>query len=201
MTSPPRALPWADISLPLWGGAAEYNLKNAGFSRAVVSRTDAVGCDESFWIGIYRRDAGRGHWLIAGDAVGDGVVEVEELGQEVSLGGESVDADSVASEGGGVISTQALRPLTRSLRFFAAAFQVEFQELGEQLVVREFVRPAVGGEDGFVELAVRNFEPHRTLVVEVCQRSLLELLSAVGVARDETRIADSADALRCARVS
>ena len=39
---------------------------------------------------VVGRDAGGSDWFVAGDAIGDGVVEVEDLGQEVGLGREAV---------------------------------------------------------------------------------------------------------------
>ena len=56
-------------------------------------RADAVCGDERFGVRIVWRDAGGGDGFVLGEAVGDGVVEVEELGEEVGLGGEAVGGE------------------------------------------------------------------------------------------------------------
>lgn len=68
--------------------------------KPIASWADAVGGDERFWLGISRWDAGRGDRLSVFDAVGDGVVEVEELGQEVGPGGEAVGGEDGGVERG-----------------------------------------------------------------------------------------------------
>lgn len=64
------------------------------------SRTDVVGCDQGFWFCVGRRDSGGGDWFAVLDAIRDGVVEVEELGQEVGLGGEAVGGEDGGVERG-----------------------------------------------------------------------------------------------------
>lgn len=68
---------------------------------------------------VVRRDAGGGDWLIAANAVGDGVVEVEELGQEVGLGGEAVGGEDRRVERGvglleGIRAGQLQRAIDRA---------------------------------------------------------------------------------------
>lgn len=63
-------------------------------------RADAVVGDEGFWIGEIGRDAGGGDGIVEVDARGDFEVEVEELLEEVAIGGEAVggeDGDGRAS--------------------------------------------------------------------------------------------------------
>lgn len=57
------------------------------------------------------------------------------------------------------------------------ASEVQFQQVGQQVVVADIRVPAVGGEDGFVEFPVGQVEPRWAFVVEVGQRSLFELPS------------------------
>src|SRR4051794_18324513 len=54
------------------------------------------------------------------------------------------------------------------------AFEVEGEERGEDLFVGHRSVPAIGGEDRLVQLAVREVEPRRALVVEIRQRALAE---------------------------
>ena len=68
---------------------------------------------------VVGRDAGGGDWFVAGDAVGDGVVEVEELGQEVGLGGEAVGGEDGGVERGvgvfqGIRAGQLQRAIDRA---------------------------------------------------------------------------------------
>jgi hypothetical protein len=74
--------------------------------------------------------------------------------------------------------------------------KIERQESGQEFVVGKFAGPAVGGEDGGVELLVREVEPGRALVVEIRERALLELLRALGVFGHEPRITHRADSSR-----
>jgi hypothetical protein len=61
--------------------------------------------------------------------------------------------------------------------------EIQRQQLLEDRLVVEIGGPAVGGEDGGVELLVRESEPGRAGVVEVRQSPLLELRGGLGVAR------------------
>ncbi|MDZ4821148.1 MAG: hypothetical protein SGJ20_19480 [Planctomycetota bacterium] len=71
--------------------------------------------------------------------------------------------------------------------------QIQFQQLGQDLLVCEIGRPAVGGADGFVEFAMGQVEPGGTLVLEIRQRPLLEFLGAIFVLGNQARVADRAD--------
>ena len=77
--------------------------------------------------------------------------------------------------------------------FLGGAFEVEGEEAGEDFVVGEVGRPAVGGGDGGVEFLVRHVEPGGALVVEVRERALFEVGGAFGIAGFEARVADEAD--------
>ena len=64
------------------------------------------------------------------------------------------------------------------------SFEVEGEQPCEDLLVRSCIRclrPAVGGEDGCIELAVGDVEPCGALVVEVGEGALLELRFADAV--------------------
>ena len=61
-------------------------------------------------------------------------------------------------------------------------FLIQRQQLLEDLLVAHLGLPAVGGEDGGVELGVGEGEPGGALVVEVRQGALLELRGARVVA-------------------
>jgi hypothetical protein len=54
----------------------------------------------------------------------------------------------------------------------------------ENLLILQVHQPAVCGEDGFIEFAVRQVEPRRALGVEVGQRLRGEFLGVVGWQRD-----------------
>jgi hypothetical protein len=56
-------------------------------------RADEIVGDEGFWVGEIGRDAGGGDGFAAVDARGDFEVEVEELPEEVFLGGEAVGGE------------------------------------------------------------------------------------------------------------
>ena len=67
-----------------------------------------------------------------------------------------------------------VRALCRT--FVSGSVQIQGEEVFEDLFVRHAGIPAVGGEDGLVELAMGVVKPGGTFVVEVRERSLLELL-------------------------
>src|SRR3990172_1585606 len=71
--------------------------------------------------------------------------------------------------------------------------EIEFQELGQQGFVAQGGVPAVGGEDGLVELAVGQLQPCGPLVVKVRERAALELARTVLVGGDDPRVAHGAD--------
>ena len=77
--------------------------------------------------------------------------------------------------------------------FGRRAFQIQGEEVFEELVVGEGGVPVVGGEDGGVEAAVGQVEPGGALVVEIRERALGEVLGALGVAGDLPWIADRGD--------
>ncbi len=52
--------------------------------------------------------------------------------------------------------------------------QIQRQQPLQHLLIGEIMRPAVGVEDGRIQLPVRQVEPGWSLVVEVGQRALLE---------------------------
>jgi hypothetical protein len=72
--------------------------------------------------------------------------------------------------------------------------QVEREQAGEEVVVGQVRRPAVGGGHGLVEPPVRRRQPRRPLVVQVRQRAGLQLRHARRVLRHRPRVADRADA-------
>jgi len=72
-------------------------------------------------------------------------------------------------------------------------FQIECQQFGQEFIIAEPQRPAVGGEDGGVEFLVGEVEPSGALVVEVGEVPLFEFLGALVVFGNEAGIADSAD--------
>ena len=74
--------------------------------------------------------------------------------------------------------------------------QIQLEELGEKFVVGQGRRPAVGGEDGGVELAVDVVEPRRALVVEIGEGAFFEFFGAGLIAGDEAGVFDGADANR-----
>ncbi len=53
-------------------------------------RADAIVCNQGLGLGVIRRDAGRGNGLGVIEALGDGQVQLQKLGQQVSFGGEAV---------------------------------------------------------------------------------------------------------------
>lgn len=55
-------------------------------------------------------------------------------------------------------------------------FQIQRQQPRQDLLIRQFARPAVGGEYGGVEAAMGGGQPRRARVVEVGERALLQLL-------------------------
>jgi hypothetical protein len=59
----------------------------------LLGGADAVVGDEGFGVRKVGRDAGSGDWFAAIDARGDFEVEVEELLQQVFLGGEAVGCE------------------------------------------------------------------------------------------------------------
>jgi len=65
----------------------------------------------------------------------------------------------------------------------ACPFKVEGEETFEDVIVGELVGPAVGVEDGVVELLVGEVEPGGALVVQVGERALLEygIAGAIGI--------------------
>src|SRR4029077_10944836 len=74
------------------------------------------------------------------------------------------------------------------------AFEDEREEVFEELVVGQGFFPAVGGEDGGVEAAVGEVEPSGTLIVEICERPLRQVLSRFRVLGYQSWITDGADA-------
>jgi hypothetical protein len=53
--------------------------------------------------------------------------------------------------------------------------EVEGEEMFEDLVVGDVVRPAVGVEDGFIQFAVNLVEPIRALVIEFGKGPVFQL--------------------------
>ena len=72
------------------------------------------------------------------------------------------------------------------------ALQVEGEQFGQEFIIAERRRPAVGGEDGGVELLVGEVEPGGALVVEVGESPLFEFLGALFVFGNEAGVADGA---------
>ena|ERR1017187_7556954 len=87
-------------------------------------------------------------------------------------------------------------PDSLSSRFLRRSVQIQGQQLRQDVLVAHPRVPAVGGEDGGVELLMGQVEPGRPLVVEVRQRAFLEIGGGLVIAGDETRIADGADAVQ-----
>ncbi len=54
--------------------------------------------------------------------------------------------------------------------------QIQRQQLRQNLLVRQILRPAVGGTDRGIEPAMRGGQPIRAGVVEVGERALLQFL-------------------------
>ena len=75
------------------------------------------------------------------------------------------------------------------------AFEVERQQPRQRVFLGDILRPAIGGRDRPVEIAMRVVEPRRALVVEIGQRALFEhrggpgihRQDAVGIARHDLR--------------
>ncbi len=61
------------------------------------------------------------------------------------------------------------------------SFEVEVEEAGQEIIVRDVGGPGVGGEDGVVEGGVGVAEPGWHGVVELGQGALLEFLGAASV--------------------
>ena len=76
---------------------------------------------------------------------------------------------------------------------FSGAAEIEFEECGEEFVVGHGRRPAVGGEDGVVELAVDVVEPGGALVVEIGEGAFFEFFGGRLVAGDGAGVFDRAE--------
>src|ERR1035438_9543952 len=63
-------------------------------------RVDAVVGNEGFGLGEIGRDAGRGDRFTFLDALGDGKIQFEKLGQQVFFGGEAVGGEDGGVQGG-----------------------------------------------------------------------------------------------------
>ena len=74
--------------------------------------------------------------------------------------------------------------------------EVHGEELFEDFFVRQVLWPAVGGEDGSVEGLVGELEPGGTLVVEIGERAAGQLARGLVRVRNQTTVADRADAAR-----
>jgi hypothetical protein len=61
--------------------------------------------------------------------------------------------------------------------------QIQRQQPRQYLLIHDIVRPAIGVEDGAIELLVRQIQPGRPFVVEVGERALLQrgLVCTLGV--------------------
>jgi hypothetical protein len=71
---------------------------------------------------------------------------------------------------------------------------IQPQQPRQNIIVRERRIPAVCGEGCFIKFAVREVEPGRPFVVEVCERALRELFSRFVIAWNKARVTDSANA-------
>ena len=79
--------------------------------------------------------------------------------------------------GGMAVSSLSCALCVSGLRVGSSPFQIQREEFRENLLIAHLGVPAVGGEDGGVELLVGEGEPGRALVVEVRQGALLEALT------------------------
>jgi hypothetical protein len=73
--------------------------------------------------------------------------------------------------------------------------QIQVQEAGEDLLIRQVRRPTVGGGDRLIQAAVGQVEPGGTLVVEIRQRPLFELFCRFFILGEQAGVADGAEAV------
>src|SRR5579871_4148676 len=75
-----------------------------------------------------------------------------------------------------------------SLTAPSSPLQVQPEQPFQDLLIGQVYRPAVGGEDGGIQLLMRHVLPGRSLVIETGQRPLGQLHGAINVTRNKARV-------------
>lgn len=74
--------------------------------------------------------------------------------------------------------TQPLAASWRASAGLRRAFQVQFKQLGQQVIIGNRIGPAVGCKNGGIKFLMGKIKPGRPLIVEIRKRSLFQFLRA-----------------------